>query len=106
MNRYKPDVCEDCRTGNRLWQREIDCSDCTMRIPRLTRQNRIIFHVFQKLGGGVRDGFGGINVPGIEAGLRILGVPTTERGWMFESIMTLLSELAGAEKKDRDQRDV
>lgn len=105
MNRFKPDVCEDCRKGNRLWQREIDCSDCTMRIPELTRRNQILFHFFQRLGGAVRDGFGGINLSGIEVGLRVFRVPESERGWIFESIIALLSELFGFEKKERDQRD-
>ena len=50
-----------------------------------------------RLGPGLWDGMGGVNVGGIEAALRMLGVPEECRPPLFERIL----RFAGERLKDR-----
>jgi hypothetical protein len=50
--------------------------------------------VYQNLGGAaLMDGWGGINVQGMEAGFRLLHIPATARPEIFQKLMILAREL-------------
>jgi hypothetical protein len=55
--------------------------------------------VYERLASVLIDGLGGINLPGIEAGLRVLQVPVRARPEILQKLLLLARE---SQKKDGD----
>jgi hypothetical protein len=53
--------------------------------------------VYERLAGTLVDGMGGINLPGIEAGLRLLQTPARARPEILQKMLILAREIL---KKD------
>lgn len=46
-----------------------------------------VIRFLRDVGGVLFDGFGGINVTGIESAMRVYGVPEKDRGWLLRQII-------------------
>jgi hypothetical protein len=55
--------------------------------------------VYERLASTLMDGLGGVNLPGIESGLRILQVPLRARPEILQKLLLLARE---SQKKDGD----
>ncbi len=53
--------------------------------------NRGVWWFFENTAPLLRDGWGGINGPGIEAACRLMGVPPAARPGLLQKILILLS---------------
>lgn len=62
-------------------------------------RNLPVFWVYERLASTLIDGMGGVTLPGIEAGLRILQVPARARPEILDKLLILARE---RQKKDGD----
>jgi hypothetical protein len=63
-------------------------------------RNQPVVWVYHRLSAAVVDGMGGINLPGIEAGLRLLQIPVRARPEILQKLLILIAELQKRDKAD------
>jgi hypothetical protein len=70
-----------------------DCEGCDNRRPQSLPRNLPVVWVYERLASALIDGMGGVNLPGIEAGFRILKVPVPARPEILQKLLILAGEI-------------
>ena len=77
------------------------CEDCEQRMPDLDDSITGAVWLMNKLQFGFMDGFGGINIQGIVAGMELFEIPKKQRAHMMETILQIAKSYKG---KDNAQQ--
>jgi hypothetical protein len=83
-------MCVACRDLPR--KGPFDCEGCEYQKPDILPRNHPVVWVYERLAPGLIDGMGGVNLPGIEAGFKILRVPPLARPEILQKLLILISE--------------
>jgi hypothetical protein len=65
------------------------CEGCDQEQPGVAPGNLLAWLTWVKLEAAIFDGMGGINISGIEAGLRLLEIPRSVRPELFSKLLLL-----------------
>jgi hypothetical protein len=78
-------MCRQTHWQDPAWS----CEGCEQEQPGVVPGNLLTWLAWVKLEAAIFDGMGGININGIEAGLRLLEIPLRSRPELFSKLMIL-----------------